>query len=565
MKTLRGTITLFVLASLGAPLAYPLLTRMGSNNMAIAANSYDVQAIDQYTQQANPASIAQQSQQVIYVSPSGRDAPGAGSQAQPFRTITAALATNPAPGTVIQLAPGTYSEATGEQFPIKLKTGVELRGNGSSKGSGIVISGGGTFISPTFARQNIAILAANNAHVGGITITNANTRGYGLWVESSNNVTIANNTFTNNNHDGVFLTGTASALVVGNIFTKNGANGMTALGTSSGEIRENRFEDTGFGLTIAQKSRVVLSKNRILNNRSGIVMSDAVAPVLRGNLIANNNEHGVVILKTRNGQPTPDLGTTNSPGQNIIKNNRQKDINNASDLKVVAVGNEIDKSRISGPVELVAAAAPITPPPAVDVPVTPGVLVDISGHWAEAYIAAMAEQGIISGFGNGLFKPDEPVTRAQFAAILNKAFPVKPAVRPKFNFNDVPSNYWGATAIAEASAKGFLSGYGNGTFRPNANVSRMEILLALVNGWQMEGGGGGNLPNLFTDAAQLPEWAVQPIAAAVRNKLVINYPNKQRLEPMRSATRAEVAAMVYQAMLVRGKVDPIPSNYIAGQ
>jgi hypothetical protein len=49
------------------------------------------------------------------------------------------------------------------------------------------------------------------------------------------------------------------------------------------------------------------------------------------------------------------------------------------------------------------------------------------------------------------------------------------------------------------------------------------------------------------------------------NKLVINYPNKRRLEPMRSATRAEVAAMVYQAMLVRGKVDPIPSNFIAGQ
>jgi phosphomannomutase len=71
---------------------------------------------------------------------------------------------------VIQLAPGTYSEATGEQFPLKLSTGVELRGNGSSKGSGIVISGGGTFISPTFARQNIAILAANNAHVGGITL-----------------------------------------------------------------------------------------------------------------------------------------------------------------------------------------------------------------------------------------------------------------------------------------------------------------------------------------------------------------------------------------------------------
>jgi hypothetical protein len=149
------------------------------------------------------------------------------------------------------------------------------------------------------------------------------------------------------------------------------------------------------------------------------------------------------------------------------------------------------------------------------VPVTPGVLVDINGHWAEPYIAAMAEQGIISGFGNGLFKPDEPVTRAQFAAILNKAFPSSQRFVLSLVLMMCLRTIGGRWRSLKLVPRAFCLGYGNGTFRPNANVSRMEILLALVNGWQMQGGGGGNLPNLFTDAAQLPEWAVQPIAAAV--------------------------------------------------
>jgi hypothetical protein len=71
-------------------------------------------------------------------------------------------------------------------FPLRLKAGVSIQGDRRTKGSKIIINGGGTFLSPTFARQNIAILGANQASLSGVTVTNSNPRGYGLWIESSN-------------------------------------------------------------------------------------------------------------------------------------------------------------------------------------------------------------------------------------------------------------------------------------------------------------------------------------------------------------------------------------------
>jgi hypothetical protein len=99
-------------------------------------------------------------------------------------------------GTAIQLAAGTYSAATGETFPIKIPAGVIVVGNEANKGSGILVSGSGIFPSPTFANQNVTFQLANNAQLKGVTVTNPDIRGTGVWVESSN-PTIANNTLTN--------------------------------------------------------------------------------------------------------------------------------------------------------------------------------------------------------------------------------------------------------------------------------------------------------------------------------------------------------------------------------
>ncbi len=324
------------------------------------------------TTSPNTLQIAQ-SNQVIFVAPNGLDTNSGASANQPLRSITAAIKKNLGVGTIIQLADGKYTTETGEQFPIKLPTGVILRGNPTNQGKDIIISGGGRFISPTFARQDIAVLASDNSRIEGVTITNANTRGYGLWVESAKNVTITNNTFVKSNHDGVFLTGSAIADVISNIFIQNGANGISALGTSSGKVQNNTFYNTGFGLAIGQKSQVSVLANRIINNRGGIVVSNLSTPTFRNNLIANNQENGLVVLKDRKGQPIVDLGTNTSLGQNIFQNNKQFDINNASGVRLIAIGNQADPKRTQGAIDLVVPKTPLTSPvtPEPVIPVEP--------------------------------------------------------------------------------------------------------------------------------------------------------------------------------------------------
>ncbi|PLZ46420.1 hypothetical protein CBP15_22175, partial [Fischerella thermalis WC442] len=91
----------------------------------------------------------------LFVNPStGDDKQGNGGESTPFKTITQALRVA-TPNTVIKLAKGTYSTATGEIFPLILKPGVSLQGNGSSKGRGIIISGGDDYLSRNFGSKNV--------------------------------------------------------------------------------------------------------------------------------------------------------------------------------------------------------------------------------------------------------------------------------------------------------------------------------------------------------------------------------------------------------------------------
>lgn len=158
---------------------------------------------------------------VLLVNPSAANGNNAdGSESAPFKTITQALQVAE-PNSVIILSTGTYSTSSGETFPLKLKPSVSIQGDPKTKGSNIVISGGGTFMSPTFARQDITILGANGASLTGVTVTNSNPRGYGLWIESSS-PTVSENTFTGSNHDGISITGNSAPIIHKNYFHQKG-------------------------------------------------------------------------------------------------------------------------------------------------------------------------------------------------------------------------------------------------------------------------------------------------------------------------------------------------------
>ncbi|MEO3705938.1 DUF1565 domain-containing protein [Trichormus azollae] len=103
------------------------------------------------------------------------------------------------------LAPGTYSPKTGEVFPMILKQNV-AQGDIRNQGRTVKIIGSGEYLSRSFVRQNVAIASANLASLSGVTVTNTNSRGYGLWIESAN-LLIQENTFICNTQDGISTTG----------------------------------------------------------------------------------------------------------------------------------------------------------------------------------------------------------------------------------------------------------------------------------------------------------------------------------------------------------------------
>jgi parallel beta-helix repeat protein len=479
---------------------------------------------------------------VIYVNPqTGSDSAGANtSEATPAKTITAAL-NQAQPGTVIQLAPGNYTSETGEVFPLTIKPGVILRGDESSKGQNIVITGGGNFVSPSFARQNVTVLAEKDTTISGVTITNPNTRGTALWIESTN-PTVTNNTFVNSNRDGIFITGTATPKIESNVFTKNGGNGISVARAAGGEIRNNVFESTGFGLAIGGTSTPLVENNQIRQNKDGIYISESGRPILRNNVIEKNDRDGVVA--TVNAQP--DLGTAESSGQNSIRGNKRYAVYNATrNNTLVAVGNDIDRKKISGKVDFVAAQI---------------ALRDIKGLWAQPYIEALASQKIIAGFPDGTFRPDEPVTRAQFATIVSKAFAPQ-SQRQAVNFKDVSPKFWANQAIQTAYRGGFVAGYPGGLFQPEQAIPRVQALVSLANGLKLSANNPKAI-SVYTDAAQIPEYATGAVAAATQRQLVVNYPTPSQLNPNREASRAEIAAFVYQALVNSGRVKPIPSPYL---
>ncbi|PSB44837.1 hypothetical protein C7B80_19195 [Cyanosarcina cf. burmensis CCALA 770] len=256
---------------------------------------------------AQPAKLAQQ--RILYVNPQqGRNSTSAGTrESTPLKTITYALQQAES-GTVIQLASGQYQ--TGETFPLQLKPGVFLRGNESQQGEGVAIVGGGEHSSQVFfTRQNSTVVTAGNSQISGVTITNPNTRGTGIWVESTNPI-IRRNTFTNSKREGIFVTGTANPKIQNNLLTNNEANGISVTGAAKGEIRGNVFQNNGFGLAIGGSSTPLVADNQIRESRNGVVVTEKARPTLQGNQITNNSEYGLVVI----GEAQPKVGNNDLQG-----------------------------------------------------------------------------------------------------------------------------------------------------------------------------------------------------------------------------------------------------------
>ncbi len=222
----------------------------------------------------------------------------------------------------------------------------------------------------------------------------------------------------------------------------------------------------------------------------------------------------------------------------------------------------------------VPAPATPTPVPATPTPVAasptpappqPVNFVDVpQDYWARPFIDALSARAIVNGVTTGYFRPDQLVTRAQFATMLQQAFDKTPG-QSTTAFKDVPSDFWAAPAIDKEIKAGFLKGYPGNVFQPQQPIPRVQVLVALVTGLNLAPKSPPSQTlQTYQDAGQVPNYATEKIAAATEAGLVVNYPNPKLLKPNQNATRAEVAAVIYQALVQAGKAQPIQSQYIAG-
>ncbi len=164
---------------------------------------------------------------------------------------------------------------------------------------------------------------------------------------------------------------------------------------------------------------------------------------------------------------------------------------------------------------------------------------DLSGHWAASAVLDLKERGIISGYPDGNFHPDDQVTRADMAVMLAQA--KKLALNHAESvFPDVPSSYWAAGAIGAAKAAGYLQGYPDGNFRPEQGVSRAEAAVLLDKAFSSQSSGKTANPS-FTDVAS-SYWAAGAIAYLAAAG-ISGYPDGT-FRPNKILSRAEAAVML---------------------
>jgi len=206
------------------------------------------------------------------------------------------------------------------------------------------------------------------------------------------------------------------------------------------------------------------------------------------------------------------------------------------------------------------ATAPV--PPTETAPTTPvataPVFKDVPKQfWGETYISALQKRGILDDFGTGKFDPSKPITRGEYAKMLDRAFPDQPATAKTSSFKDIPKNYPGKAAIDRAVKRGFMIGYSPNKFSPNQQIPRYQLQISLVKGMQLKTPNSKDRAlSKFTDAIKVPKYAREKMSTAVDAGLVIKDQTQTMLKPNQNATRADAAALIYEALVKQGKIQP---------
>ncbi|MEO1386036.1 MAG: S-layer homology domain-containing protein [Cyanobacteria bacterium J06634_6] len=184
---------------------------------------------------------------------------------------------------------------------------------------------------------------------------------------------------------------------------------------------------------------------------------------------------------------------------------------------------------------------------------------DISQHWASQCIVALAKREVIQGYPNGTFRPEATVSRAEFAALMQRVFGSLPVKQSAKTFTDVLPEYWASGAISWTSERGLFSGYAGDRFRPRLTISRVQALVVLTAGMtasqateavsspeaeQASAVLRQQMLAAFSDSSDIPTYGQDAVASALAVGLLESLPEPRPLRPQQAMTRGEVAALL---------------------
>ncbi|WP_152396260.1 S-layer homology domain-containing protein [Paenibacillus guangzhouensis] len=167
---------------------------------------------------------------------------------------------------------------------------------------------------------------------------------------------------------------------------------------------------------------------------------------------------------------------------------------------------------------------------------------DLEGHWAKDVIQQLVDQGIMQGYTDGTFRPDARITRAEFTKIVVDAFHLKPQAGKIF---DDTKGHWAKDAIATAVGHGIAEGISDSQFAPNDPITRQEVVMILVKAAKLP---KVNLPNperRFKDIWDTAFWAQDEVFTAAAQG-IIGGDASGRVRPRQLTTRAEAATMLFK-------------------
>lgn len=202
-------------------------------------------------------------------------------------------------------------------------------------------------------------------------------------------------------------------------------------------------------------------------------------------------------------------------------------------------------------IEVTFKAVSVPPADELDFPALAFSDLDPSAWYWEA-VNYVVGSGLMNGYGNGIFAPGDNISRAMLAEILFRLEGSVP-VNYLMQYDDVPADTWYTEAVRWATSEGIVSGYGNGKYGPNDPITREQFAVMLYRYEKRNGGGftGAWMFRLgFTDVADVSEWAYEAMCWCSMNGIVEGK-GSGILDPKGKATRAEVAAMLMRYLRLK--------------